>query len=130
MVEISEHIGQKFKEQRRRLGLSQFELAELVGIHEKQVYRIETGINTPSITTAIKILHALKMDIRVLDFENCENFNPIKDEIYSLLAKSPTEELILIKNIIQTIQSTKNLSTKEKEKIERQTKNLQSKISD
>ena len=126
MDNLAVFIGKKIKEQRKRLGLSQFELAELVDVHEKQIYRIETGLNTPSISTIIKILHALKMDIRVLDFENCENFNPIKDEIYSLLAKSPTEELILIKNIIQTIQSTKNLSTKEKEKIEKQTQKSQS----
>ena len=128
MDNLAVFIGKKIKEQRKRLGLSQFELAELVDVHEKQIYRIETGLNTPSISTIIKILHALKMDIRVLDFENCENFNPIKDEIYSLLAKSPTEELILIKNIIQTIQSTKNLSTKEKEKIEKQTQKSQSKF--
>ena len=128
MDNLAEFIGKKIKEQRKRLGLSQFELAEFVDVHEKQIYRIETGLNTPSISTIIKILHALKMDIRVLDFENCDNFNPIKDEIYSLLAKSPNEDLILIKNLIQAVQNTKHFSTKEKEKIEKQTLKSKSEI--
>ena len=49
MDNLAVFIGKKIKEQRKRLGLSQFELAELVDVHEKQIYRIETGLNTPSI---------------------------------------------------------------------------------
>ena len=130
MGKNKEHIGQKFKEQRRRLGLSQFELAEKVGIHEKQIYRIEMGINIPSITTAIKIVHALNMDIRVLDYENADNFNPVKDEIYSLLAKSSNEELVLVRNLILTIRDSQRLTTKENKEIEKATADKQKKIVD
>lgn len=111
------NIGKKFKEQRKRLGLSQAELAEKLDIHEKQVYRIEIGKNAPSILTVLKMVEILKMDIRVLDADNIQNFNPIKDEIISLLEDAKDEDLILYRNIIQTVKSSKRLTTKEKEEI-------------
>lgn len=111
------NLGLKIKEQRKKLGLSQFELAEMVDIHEKQVYRIEMGLNSPSITTVLKIIHVLNMDIRVLDINNLNNFNPVKDEIYSLLSSATDEELVLIKNLIITIRNSQRLTTKKKHEI-------------
>ena len=121
-------IGKKLKEQRKRLGLSQAELAEKLDIHEKQVYRIEIGKNSPSILTVLKMVQILKMDIRVLDADNIQNFNPIKDEIYALLEDSTDEELVLYRNVIQTIKSSQRLTTKEKEQIRKKAVIEQKKI--
>lgn len=121
-------IGKKLKEQRKRLGLSQAELAEKLDIHEKQVYRIEIGKNSPSILTVLKMVQILKMDIRVLDADNIQNFNPIKDEIYALLEDSTDEELVLYRNVIQTIKSSQRLTTKEKEQIRKKATTEQKKI--
>jgi len=111
------NIGKKFKEQRKRLGLSQAELAEKLDIHEKQVYRIEIGKNSPSILTVLKMIKILGMDIRVLDADNIQNFNPIKDEIYSLLEDASDEELVMYRNVISAIKTSQRLTTKEKEQI-------------
>lgn len=121
-------IGKKLKEQRKRLGLSQAELAEKLDIHEKQVYRIEIGKNSPSILTVLKMVQILKMDIRVLDADNIQNFNPIKDEIYALLEDSTDEELVLYRNVIQTIKSSQRLTTKEKEQIRKKATTEQKKM--
>ena len=99
--------------------MSQFELAEKVDVHEKQIYRIETGLNTPSISTIIKIFHALNMDIRVLDINNLSNFNPVKDEIYSVLSDASDEELYLYRNVINAIRKTRRLTTKERQDIKK-----------
>lgn len=117
MADEITNLGEKIREQRKRLGMSQAELAEAVDIHEKQIYRIEIGKNSPSITTVLKIIHALKMDIRVLDINNLNNFNPIKDEIYSILEDASDEELLLYLNLIKTIKSSQRLTTKEKQNI-------------
>ncbi len=122
MVDEITNLGEKIREQRKRLGMSQAELAEAVDIHEKQIYRIEIGKNSPSITTVLKIIHALKMDIRVLDINNLNNFNPIKDEIYSILEDASDEELLLYLNLIKTIKSSQRLTTKEKQNITRSAK--------
>ena len=44
-------IGNKFKEYRKSKQLTQFELAEKVGLNEKQISRIEAGLNYPTYLT-------------------------------------------------------------------------------
>lgn len=94
-------LGEKIKQQRLRLKMSQFELAERVGIHEKQIYRIESGKNSPSVDNIIKIIDALDMDIRILDYKNIRIFNPIKDEILSLVSDANDDELMLYRDLIK-----------------------------
>lgn len=122
MIDEITNLGEKIREQRKRLGLSQAQLAEAVDIHEKQIYRIEIGKNSPSITTILKIIHVLKMDVRVLDINNINNFNPVKDEIYSILEDASDEELLLYLNLIKTIKASQRLTTKEKQNISRNAK--------
>lgn len=119
MIDEIHNLGEKIREQRKILGISQAELAEIVDIHGKQIYRIESGKCSPSITTILKIIKALKMDIRVIDINNLNNFNPIKDEIYSMLEDATDEELILYRNLIDTIKSSQRLTTKERQELKR-----------
>lgn len=119
MIDEIHNLGEKIREQRKILGISQAELAEIVDIHGKQIYRIESGKCSPSITTILKIIKALKMDIRVIDINNLNNFNPIKDEIYSMLEEATDEELILYRNLIDTIKSSQRLTTKERQELKR-----------
>ena len=50
------------KEKRERLGISQKELAEKVGISQSFLCDIEQGRSKPSIDTAIKIAQVLNVD--------------------------------------------------------------------
>lgn len=117
MIDEFINFGEKIKEQRKRFGISQAELAEKADVHEKQIYRIEMGKNSPSFHTVLKIVNALNMDIRILDINNIKNFNPVKDEIYALLENASDEELVLYRNVIKTIQNSQRLTTKEKQQL-------------
>lgn len=119
MIDEITNLGKKIREQRKLLGISQAELAEIVDIHDKQIYRIESGKCSPSITTILKIIKALKMDIRVIDINNLNNFNPVKDEIYSMLEDATDEELILYRNVIGTIKTSQRLTTNERQEIKK-----------
>ena len=56
------------KEKRERLGISQKELAEKVGISQSFLCDIEQGRSKPSIDTAIKIAQALNVaDIKFFE---------------------------------------------------------------
>lgn len=112
-------IGEKIRSQRIALNITQEELAEMVGMHGKQIYRIETGKCSPSFINVLNIITALKMDIRVLDIENLNNFNPLKDEIYSILSDATDEELYLYRNVIDTIRKSQRLTTKERQEIKK-----------
>ncbi|HIS74680.1 TPA: helix-turn-helix domain-containing protein [Candidatus Galligastranaerophilus intestinavium] len=105
IAEDKKFIGQKIKQQRKRLKLTQFELAEKVGIHEKQLSRIEAGLHYPSLENFIKILRIL--NISLSEFEEKKEINPIKDDICQLLDESDNYELKIYRDVIKTLK--KNL---------------------
>ena len=105
IAEDKKFIGQKIKLQRKRLKLTQFELAEKVGIHEKQLSRIEAGLHYPSLENFIKILRIL--NISLSDFEEKKEINPIKDDINQILDESDNRELKMYRDVIKSIR--KNL---------------------
>ena len=64
MDEISaQQIGLIIKRFRKQAGYTQFELAELIGIDDKQVGKIERGIHYPSVPTFLKMLKVLQIGI-------------------------------------------------------------------
>lgn len=101
ITENKKFIGEKIKQQRKRLKLTQFELAERVGIHEKQLSRIEAGLHYPSLENFIKILRVLK--INLCEFEENKEINPLKDDIFQLINESSDNELKIYKDIILSI---------------------------
>ncbi len=106
ITEDKKFIGQKIKQQRKRLKLTQFELAEKVGIHEKQLSRIEAGLHYPSLENFIKILRVLKINLR--EFEEKKEINPIKDDITQLLDDSNNKELKIYRDVIISIKKNLN----------------------
>lgn len=59
--------GEKIKEARKRLGLSQYELAEKVGISRASISRIETcETENMSVYTAIRIAKVLGLSMDFL----------------------------------------------------------------
>lgn len=64
MKEISaQEIGHIVKNYRKQAGLTQFELAELIGIDDKQIGKIERGIHYPSVPTFLKMLKVLQISV-------------------------------------------------------------------
>lgn len=58
-----EHVRNRVKELRAGLGLTQAQLAELVGVARVSIVAIETGRFLPSIETALRISKALGVPI-------------------------------------------------------------------
>ena len=52
-------LENRLKELRTRKGLTQAELAELVGVSRKTINTVENGVFTPSTTLALKLARAL-----------------------------------------------------------------------
>ena len=91
IAEDKKFIGQKIRQQRKRLKLTQFELAEKIGIHEKQLSRIEAGLHYPTLENFIKIIKTLNISLR--EFEENKEINPLKDDINQILNDSNNKEL-------------------------------------
>ena len=64
-------LGEKIKNRRKQLKMTQFELAEKIGLHEKHISRIESGQNYPNLESFFKMLEVL--DLKMSDFDqDCE----------------------------------------------------------
>lgn len=63
---MPDRLGNRLKEMRAELGLTQAELADKVGVTRKTVNTVENGVFTPSATLAIKLAQALNVPVEQL----------------------------------------------------------------
>ena len=61
--QILKNVGLKIKFKRLQKGLTQEQLAELIGVHEKYIGKIETGKQNITIKTLNRLANALEIDI-------------------------------------------------------------------
>ena len=63
---MAERLDNKLKDRRAELGLTQAELAEMVGVTRKTVNTIENRVFAPSAVLAIKLAQALGLSVEEL----------------------------------------------------------------
>jgi len=100
-------IGEKFKQHRKSMNLTQFQLAELVGLNEKQISRIEAGQNYPNFTTFAKLIEVLEININDFLLNSTSETNKTQEELVKLIKKSTELELKIYSDVIKSIK--KNL---------------------
>ena len=57
-------IAEKIKYHRKKMNLTQAELAEMADLSDQHLSRIERGCYTPSLTTFFLLVKILKMDLK------------------------------------------------------------------
>lgn len=79
-------VGSRMKERREALGMTQVQLAALLGVTKGAIGNYETGANSPKASILYKVFEVLKCDANYLfqdemrgDMEN--NFNPQEIDI-------------------------------------------------
>ena len=82
---LKKHIGEKIKFFRKKKGLSQEELSEIINLEMKSLSRIESGHNYPQCENLIAISNALEISPWQLYFTKNEDFEKMKSEIISNL---------------------------------------------
>jgi len=65
-MDFKEAFGRELKQYRRSRNITQEALAEMIGIHPRQVSKIETGEHFPNVTTLENICIALSISPKVL----------------------------------------------------------------
>lgn len=88
-------FGQKLKQVRKAKHLTQEALAELAGINEKHISKIETGVYFPTYNTLSKILTALDLKIEDvgLDFNSLNtNNSPFYIKALQILNDAKSEQ--------------------------------------
>ena len=89
-------FGKKLQQIRKTKGLTQEKLAELAGVHEKHISKLELGTYKPSFDTLNKVLTALdlKIDEVGLNLEKVSvNDNPFYIKSVQILNNATEQEL-------------------------------------
>lgn len=60
------NLGNRLKEARTAAGLTQADLADLVGVSRKTINTVENGVFIPSTLLALKLAHALRKKVEDL----------------------------------------------------------------
>ena len=99
-------IAQKIKTYRKKMGLTQEQLAEQIDLSVQHVSRIENGCYIPSLTTFFKIISILQIDLKEFGFNIEKNKNPIINNIIENITNASDEELIFYENMIKCIKDS------------------------
>lgn len=97
-------IGNQIRVARKKLKMSQFELAEKSDLHEKQISRIEAGENSPSLENFLKIVQVLNIKLEYFSGLDIPQ-NIYTNEFLKILKTSTEKELELYIKIIKTLKN-------------------------
>ncbi len=105
MSDLAKIVGQRIRNYRTQLGLSQEKLAELAGCHPTYIGQLERGEKNATLESIDKIASSLKISLSKL-FENLGGENTSERnlplECYEfLLTKSQEEQEQIIKILIE-----------------------------
>ena len=104
LLEVNKKIlGEKFKKYRKYKNLTQFQLAERVGLNEKQISRIEAGLNHPTFMTFAKLIDVLDINIAEFLIENEVKTNKMQDDLIKIIKNSSDFELKIYFDVIKSM---------------------------
>lgn len=98
-------IGERVREHRALLGLTQAELAERSVLNTSYVGQIERGLREPSFKALWKIAGALNLSLSELLKEKANEEDLIKNELARLLDEWPLHQQHVILDIIRKFPS-------------------------
>lgn len=96
-------IAEKIKYHRKKLDLTQAELAEMVEISDQHLSRIESGCYIPSLKTFFSLIQALKIDLREFGFDTDKNQNSTKNKLIQNISNATDAELIFYENVVNAV---------------------------
>ena len=103
MCNIKILFGRKIKEYRKKLNLTQANLAELVGVDDKHISCIESGKNFPSADLIARLANSLNVEPKdFFEFYYLQDVKDLKTDILSMLEKLNEKELMLTHKYIKT----------------------------
>ena len=97
-------FGKRIKELRKKSSYTQEQIAELLGIYQKQVGNIETGTTFTTMSNLEKLSEIFGVEVKDLfDFSHNNSREELLNEINSLLNSVSDEKLGLIYRLIKDV---------------------------
>ena len=100
-MNIKKDFGQRIKELRNKKGITQYQLAEMVGIDPKHMSHIETGRSFPKADVIEKFANALEIEYpELFNTQHLEDREIIFKKLINYLKNVPDSELQVIYKLI------------------------------
>lgn len=97
-------LGLKIKELRKRKGLTQEELAELIQMEQNSISVMESGRNFPTLGTLEKIAKVLDVNLSdFFDYDYIEDINDIKASTEDIISKMDDKQLRQLFKYVKSI---------------------------
>ena len=101
-------LAKQIKEHRKKLGITQEELAEKVELSTQHISRIESGCYIPSLKSFFSIVSVLNIDLKIFGFNINKTNNTVKDKLIKKVLSATDAELIFYENSIDAISESLN----------------------
>ena len=92
-------IAQQIRLHRKKLHMTQEELAEKVGLSVQHISRIESACYIPSLKSFFMIAEVLNIDLRIFGFGLAKTSDPQRDNLIQRITQATEAELIFYDNI-------------------------------
>ena len=100
-MDLKKDFGLRLKELRNKKGITQYQLAEMVGIDPKHMSHIETGRSFPKADLIEKFAEALDIDYtKLFKTEHLQDRVSLYNKITNLMDQATDEELRIIYKIV------------------------------
>lgn len=97
-------LSQNIKEKRKAMGITQYELAEMLDVEDKYISRLETGTSTPSFALLEKLSNILNINLSEFFItENTSTKEELINKITSLLKRTNIKNLTIILKVVEGI---------------------------
>ncbi len=99
-------LSRIIKEHRKRMNLTQAELAEKVELSDQHISRIESGCYIPSLKSFFMLADVLKIDLSEFGFNIKKSQNPIRNNLIEQVANATDTELIFYEKIMTSVKES------------------------
>ena len=96
------YIATILKNARKRSNLKQSQLAEITGISEKHLSKIETGKNYPSLDNFLKMVEILNISLSDLGINNKNTDSKEKEELIKIINTSSQNQIEAYLDIVRS----------------------------
>jgi len=99
---VKKLLGERIRELRKAKGLTQEQLAELVGVEPRHISRVEGGYSSPSIERLARIAEILEVPIKALfDYMHLNDSKDRLEDIESAISGMSEEYQKIIYKIVR-----------------------------
>lgn len=103
-MDNKKNLGLKIKELRKRKGLTQEELAELIQMEQNSISVMESGRNFPTLGTLEKIAKVLDVNLSdFFDYDYIEDIDVIKASTEDIISKMDDKQLRQLFKYVKSI---------------------------